>query len=118
MNISAVENILDMSITDITISEQLMYYSIYVHNIILTLKMFLKKHHRVIGYIGPGKELLTTLLEFFFKDNTVTVLSLKKNSKIVVMRMQAILHDSFGMFYRKTKLSNGYYYRSTQVYTV
>ena len=52
-----------------------------------------------LGYIGPGKELLTTVLEFFFKDNTV-------------MRMHAILHDSFGLFYRKTRLGNGYYYRS------
>ena len=54
-----------------------------------------------LGYIGPGKEFLTTVLEFFFKDNTV-------------MRMHAILHDSFGMFYRKTRLGNGYYYRSTR----
>ena len=52
-----------------------------------------------LGYIGPAKELLTSVLEFFFKDNTV-------------MRMHAILHDSFGMFYRKTRLGNGYYYRS------
>ena len=54
-----------------------------------------------LGYIGPGKQVLTSVLEFFFKDNTV-------------MRMHAILHDSFGMFYRKTHLGNGYYYRSSK----
>ena len=57
-----------------------------------------KKEIAELGYIGPGKEFLTTVLEYFFKDNTV-------------MRMHAILHDSFGLFYRKTRLSNGYYYR-------
>ena len=61
-----------------------------------------KKEIAELGYIGPGKEFLTTVLEYFFKDNTV-------------MRMHAILHDSFGLFYRKTRLSNGYYYRSKQM---
>ena len=103
-NICVVENILDMSITDIhnkratnVLLNLCSEYNVNFEELDVSQKEIIE-----LGYIGPGKELLTTILEFFFKENTV-------------MRMHAILHDSFGMFYRKTKLSNGYYYRSTQL---
>ena len=86
-NISVVENILDMSITDIhnkrAINVLLNLCSKY--NINFEELDVSKKEIIELGYIGPGKELLTTILEFVFKDNTV-------------MRMHAILHDSFDMF--------------------
>ena len=89
-NISVVENILDMSITDI--------HNKRATNVLLNLCSEYNVNFEELDV--SQNEIIE--VEFFFKENTV-------------IRMHAIIHDSFGMFYRKTKQNNGYYYRSTQL---
>ena len=103
-NIAYVEEYLDVSIVDVhnRRSPNVFLNLCAEYNVDFKEINVSKKEIAELGYIGPGKELLTTILEFFFKDN-------------IIMRLHAIIHDAFGMFYRKTKLGNGYYYRSTQV---
>ena len=52
-----------------------------------------------LGYIVPGKQVLTRVLEFVSKDNSV-------------IRMHALLRDASGMLHRSMNKGNGYYYRS------
>jgi hypothetical protein len=50
-----------------------------------------------LGKIGPGGGWLTTALEFLFSNSTL-------------LKLHAVFHDSFGLFYRKFHYSNGYCY--------
>ena len=102
-NMSVIKKELDMTISDVhnKRASNVLLNLCSEYNVDFESLNVSPKEITELGYIGPGKQVLTTILEFFFKDNTV-------------MRMHAILHDSFGMFYRKTHLGNGYYYRSSK----
>ena len=77
----------------------------YLHlkhfNILLSINEVIEIAGDDIGLIGPGKGLLTWMLEKLFSDSPT-------------IKTHAILHDSFGRFYHHYSKDRGYMYSSKE----
>ena len=64
---------------------------------VLKLSLYTKEEIKGLGLIGPGVGWLTTVLEWLLGWS-------------MTFKRHAIFHDSFGLYYKKYKRTNGYCY--------